>query len=673
MRDKEAQVRGFAVFTALIAVISLAGCTNNAPPTAGAPTQPSQTQQHQTRSPEGLPQVTPQPREISRVGDDLVVNGPVELVVDPLVDQPSRELATKVLRAAGASDVIVREPGPPTQEHAIRVRIGDRRGPGVSEGLKEAGIAHQPMPPAEGYVLAVNSGDKPSVVIGASDSSGIYYGIQTLRQLVTPGRIAGARVADEPSMPLRGTVEGFYGRPWSHDERMDQLAFYGDMKLNTYVYAPKDDPFHRERWRDPYPPDKLGQLSELIRQAGRNHVKFTFALSPGATICYSEPRDWAALIAKMQAMYDAGVRDFSVPLDDISYTKWNCGQDEAQYGRPSQASAGRAQADLVSRVQREFVDTHPGTAALQMVPTEYSDADPTPYKTALRQIDPRVQVMWTGIGVIPRQITVANARTAAATFGRKVLLWDNYPVNDFDASEGRLLVGPYAKRQPGLHTQLTGDVVNPMNQAAASKIVETGAADFSWNDDAFDPQRAWRAAAQYVSGDRFTPTHPGLGSDPAAVDALMVFLDLEHMSPLANGQPWQASAPALAHQIADFRTAWNGGDRRAALARLRGYAQAIAGAPARIRLAADKDFVSDASPWLEATDLWGAAFVSTVDAMRARVDGDEARAKPLFDNAAELARKASEVRTVPGETRPQGPVRVADGVLDVFIQQAPTM
>src|SRR5690606_40391313 len=91
-------------------------------------------------------------------------------------------------------------------------------------------------------VLAVKD-DEPVVVIGAEDPAGAYYGVQTLRQLASPGKIAGAGIVDYPSLPLRGAIEGFYGPPWTHQERMDQLAFYGDVKMNTYIYAPKDDPY----------------------------------------------------------------------------------------------------------------------------------------------------------------------------------------------------------------------------------------------------------------------------------------------------------------------------------------------------------------------------------------------------------------------------------------------
>ncbi|MCI2422577.1 beta-N-acetylglucosaminidase domain-containing protein [Saccharopolyspora sp. K220] len=660
--------RRFAVAATLVCAV-LAGCTNTAPQ-APEPTAPPQRSLPAT----GLPQVTPQPQEMKRLGDDIPVQGKVEVIVDPLVDQPTRDLAVQVLRLAGASDVVVRDPGQPAEDATLRIRIGDRVSPSVVKGLQEVGYGAPAPLPAEGYVLAGRGGGDPTLFIGASDAAGAYYGVQTLRQIASPGRIAGVGIVDHPSMPLRGSIEGFYGPPWTHAERMDQLAFYGDVKLNTYIYAPKDDPYHREKWREPYPADKLAEVQQLIRQAGTHHVKFTFALSPGTSICYSDDADFRALVAKLRAMYDSGVRDFSVPLDDISYTRWNCAGDEAKYGPPSEGAAGRAQAELLNRVQREFVDTHPGVAPLQFVPTEYSDVADSAYKTAIRStLDPRVLVMWTGDGVIPRQITVSDAQQAEKVWGRKLFLWDNYPVNDFDGSVGRVMLGPYDKRQPGLSGQLAGVVVNPMNQAAASKVVELGAADFAWNDAAFDPQRAWRAAAEYLAGRRMAGGSPGLVADPATVSALLVFFDLEHMAPLASGRPWLPPAPELARRIQDFRTKWDGGDRAGAVRELRDYAQAIVAAPQQIGSGAPADFVSDVKPWLAATELWGNALVATMDGLQARADGDEGRTFEHFSAARQFVERARQIRTSPDEVRPQGQVLVADGVLDTFIDQAPNI
>ncbi|ETN69805.1 hyaluronoglucosaminidase [Necator americanus] len=49
-----------------------------------------------------------------------------------------------------------------------------------------------------------------------------------------------------------GVVEGFYGRPWTLEQRKHLFARLNHLGLNTYVYAPKDDLKHRPQWRIPY-------------------------------------------------------------------------------------------------------------------------------------------------------------------------------------------------------------------------------------------------------------------------------------------------------------------------------------------------------------------------------------------------------------------------------------
>ena len=142
--------------------------------------------------------------------------------------------------------------------------------------------------------------------------------------------------------------------------------------MNIYVYSPKDDPYLRERWRETYPADKLAELKTPVQRATADHVEFTYALSPGLSVCYGSDADEQALVAKFQSLWDIGVRSFSVPLDDITYTNWNCAEDKAKFGTGG-AAAGAAQAYLLNAVQRDFIATHPGADRLQMVPTEYYD------------------------------------------------------------------------------------------------------------------------------------------------------------------------------------------------------------------------------------------------------------------------------------------------------------
>jgi len=610
-----------------------------------------------------LPTITPTPQQMTRAGGQVEVPDRVELVVGSDTDAAARTLVEQVLRDHGVDRIDVTTQASGSQDLAVLLGPADRAD--VAEALDGTEVPDH----AEGYALVVDEREgSDQVVLGGTDAAGQYYAAQTLRQLVVTdegeSEIAGVRVSDHPAMPLRGTIEGFYGNPWTHAERLDQLAFYGDVKANTYIYAPKDDPFHRERWREPYPADKLTELTELVSEATDHHVRFTFALSPGNTICYTSEADVAALTAKFEQMYAAGVRAFNIPLDDIDYGRWHCDSDRARYGEPGAGPAGQAQADFLDRVQQEFIETHPGTYPLQMVPTEYYNTVDSPYKAALRGMDEDVVVMWTGEGVVPPEVTVEQAQQADQVFGGPPFLWDNYPVNDYGNTAGRLLLAPYDKREAGLSDHLSGIVSNPMNQAAASKIAIFGFADFSWNDSGYDARRNWVEAMRYLSG-----------GDPQATSALQVFADLNHLAP-SFGAPWQPQAPALGARIDAFWAAWDASDRprdrRAAVRSLRDYAREIAAAPGSIRSGVvDEHFVSDAEDWLDATELWARALLRMLDALDARLQGDAERSEQLATESDSSVEQAQAVVVDPPDNAwGRARVRIADGVLDRFLFEA---
>ncbi|MET9730103.1 beta-N-acetylglucosaminidase domain-containing protein [Streptomyces sp. NPDC006458] len=617
-----------------------------------------------------LPPVSPNPQSIARSGADAVVTGRVLVVADEDTDTAARQRLVAELKSHGADrvDVVAPDAVPAAAAGLLTVRLGPAARPDIAAALKGTAAPAR----TEGYALRVagGSGGRRQIALGGHDEAGQFYAVQTLRQLFVLDdegeeerwTVAGAEVRDFPAMPLRGTIEGFYGLPWTHAERLDQMDFYGDVKANTYVYAPKDDPYHRGKWREPYPAEKLAELGELIHRATDNHVRFTFAVSPGESICYSDPADRQALKTKLQALYDLGARAFSVPLDDISYTRWNCAGDRTAYGSPGRTAAARAQVDLLNDVQRDFVATHPGTQPLHMVPTEYGDLTDTTYKQTLRAaLDPAVVVMWTGTDVVPPKITNEEADRASALFGRKVFVWDNYPVNDFGNTSGRLLLAPYDKREAGLSQHLSGIVANPMNQPYASKVAVFGVADFTWNDAAYDAAANHRRAMAYLAG-----------GDQPSTDALLVFGDLQHLAPTFGSTPWQPQAPELTQRIARFWSEWDSGDRARAVTDLRAYAEAIQQAPSVIRAGrVEPGFTADAAPWLDATALWGEAMTGMLDALDARQSGDKERAETLLARSRTLQEQARAVRVLPARnTWGSAQAKVGDGVLDVFLVQA---
>ena len=607
-----------------------------------------------------LPTVSPTPQSISRSGEDATVTGRVLLVVDEHTDAAARDRAVRELKQHGAArvDNVSPDDVPRASAGLLTVRLGPAERPDIADALGATAVPDH----AEGYALRVSGGKpRPEIALGGTDAAGQFYAVQTLRQLFQRAddgwKVAGAQVSDYPSMPLRGTIEGFYGPPWTTAERLDQLDFLGDMKSNTYIYAPKDDPYHRDKWREPYPPAKLDELRELIDRARADHVRFTFAVSPGGSICYSDPADTKALTDKMQAMYDAGVRSFSIPLDDISYTSWNCPGDADKFGAPGRAAAARAQVDLLNTVQRTFIAERPGTNPLQMVPTEYGDLTDTAYKQTIRAtLDPAVQVMWTGTDVVPSEITNAQAAKAAELFGRKVFVWDNYPVNDFARTAGRLLLAPYAKREPGLSDHVSGVVSNPMNQEAASKLAVFTMSDFSWHDRGYDPDRSGRQAALYLAaGDRRT------------ADAVQVFVDLNHMAPTFGSQPWQPQAPVFGAELDRFWQEY-GSDAGRAINEFRPSVRTVARAPGIIRDGVpDRLFLSDAARWLDATQLWGRSMEHGLNALAALDAHHADEAAQERESMDSLAATASQIMVDPAQQGQLGPVKIGDPFIEDFV------
>lgn len=285
------------------------------------------------------------------------------------------------------------------------------------------------------------------------------------------------------SIPLRGVIEGFYGQPWSHAARLHAIEFLAERGMNAYVYAPKDDPKHRVRWREAYDSNETTRFRDLAAACARVQTTLGFAISPGLDIEYSNAGDRDALASKLLPLLDAGVTWFVLALDDI----------------PPRPGLAKEQADLTGWL-RDRLGADPALR-LTLVPTEYVGTRPSPYLTELSAGLPSdVDVMWTGPTVCS---PVINARDAThwrdALGGRPLLLWDNYPVND-TVMERELHLGPYRGRDPALVGIVDGVLCNPMLQPRASLVALATAAEFLGDPTGYDESAAWERAIDEVGG-----------------------------------------------------------------------------------------------------------------------------------------------------------------------------
>lgn len=328
----------------------------------------------------------------------------------------------------------------------------------------------------EGYYLEVQ---KNRIVIAGADQRGTFYGVQTLGQMIRQGQMSICAIEDYPDIEFRGVVEGFYGTPWSHEARMRQLEFYGKNKMNTYIYGPKDDPYHSSpNWRKPYPEKEAAQIHELVEQAARNEVDFVWAIHPGKDIKWTnEDRD--ALIQKFEAMYQLGVRSFAVFFDDI----WGEGTNPNK------------QAELLNYIDNEFIQKKHDVTPLVMCPTEYNKSWSNVkggYLTTLgEKLNPSIHIMWTGDRVIAC-IDKPTLDWINPLIKRKAYIWWNFPVSDY--VRDHLLLGPTYGNALDIKDDMSGFVSNPMERAEASKISLYSVADYTWNMESYDSISSWKNA-----------------------------------------------------------------------------------------------------------------------------------------------------------------------------------
>lgn len=413
--------------------------------------------------------------------------------------------------------------------------------------LRKAGAASDKAVPyikrelgrkAEGYLLHLEKkeGGAGWIVIEGNDGTGLFYGIQTLKQLLRQGVPSNLHIEDYPAFAVRGVVEGFYGNPWTQEERLAQLKFYGEHKLNTYIYAPKDDPYHREKWRQPYPESELKRMKELIAAAKANKVDFVFAVSPGIDIQFSGQagaNDKRLLLEKFESLYQMGVRSFAVYYDDI------------------EDKSGREQALLLNALKKGFVDKKGDVKPLITVPTEYFSHDmigengaAKPYTKAFAETaDKDIRVMYTGPGVVCEGIDEADIAAVERVYGRKMAVWWNYPVNDYLLN--KMALGPIYGLDRKLAAYSNFFVMNPMEYAGLSQIaLQTGAA-YAWEPESYDPMRAWENALKMQYGD--------------LAEYMAVFVS--HTSYMDKGwaKAGRPDAPELRAQMDAFFTKWDQG------------------------------------------------------------------------------------------------------------------
>lgn len=269
-----------------------------------------------------------------------------------------------------------------------------------------------------------------------------------------------------------GVVEGFYRTPYTFKQRLDLISFLSDTGLNTYVYGPKADPFHRKSWQKPYPARALKEFETLSEHSRKCSIHFNYALSP----MFSPHAD--KIIKKISTMVHIGITDFSLFYDDINV--------------PLTKETADVQIETANRLY-EFLKNKITNPTLFFCPTQYRGFDKTEYiKTLSKKLPKSIHIFWTGNRVVSRKITAKDVDMIKTIIRRPPLIWDNFFANDY--VPWIIFKFPYRNREAAIVQKVTGILINPMNEYRKSKPLIYTAAKFFKDPHGYNSRRAWREA-----------------------------------------------------------------------------------------------------------------------------------------------------------------------------------
>jgi hyaluronoglucosaminidase len=418
-----------------------------------------------------------------------------------------------------------------------------------------------------------------------------------------------------PDFPVRGVVEGFYGKPWSHEQRLRAIEHFGDFNFNTYFIAPKDVPWQRFNWRQPFNDEFMKLMTELISKGDENGIAVTACVSPGLSVKYSDLADVHAVISRFKQLYAAGSRHFSLLWDDIA---WELQHQEDIERFPSTAAA---QAWFTNQVWDAMLAID-SNIQMTVCPMHYCGRGNEPYLVEIGPLlSARINLMWTGRDICSGYLDIADAVIFQRSTLRPPLYWDNFPVND-GSMQKNLYIGPLRNREVGLHKYSAGLLSNPMLQFEMSLFPLKTVGDYLWNSANYNPDDSWESALT------------SLVADQPSRDALRNFMRCT-MGSNVGGDP----APDLRQVFRRGVTAWRAGQLNEAASEFINESNAM---KANAEFLASGSFMypdiySEIQPWMEKYLLGAEALEAIGNALQRctfntkerRIEGSEEVIKDL--------------------------------------------
>lgn len=287
-----------------------------------------------------------------------------------------------------------------------------------------------------------------------------------------------------------GIIEGFYGRPWTWNERQETAAYLAPYGYRFYHYAPKADLYLRRRWQEPHPVEEAKGLAGLSRKCRSLDMRFGVGLSPYEIYLDFNDGVREALTRKLAFLDEIGIDDLAILFDDM---------------RGDVPELAEKQAEIAHWLRERTAATR-----LLVCPSYYTDDPvldrifgnrPGNYLEDLgRLLDPAIEILWTGEEVCSREFSPGHLARVSAQLRRKPFIWDNYPVNDGPRMSQFLHLRGFSGRPASMGAHIAAHGVNPASQPVLSRVPALTLAESYKRGDAYEYGRALAQAAETVLG-----------------------------------------------------------------------------------------------------------------------------------------------------------------------------
>ncbi|MFP7697344.1 beta-N-acetylglucosaminidase domain-containing protein [Trueperella sp. LYQ143] len=427
--------------------------------------------------------IYPTPQSLTYDDGDYIL-GDITVVYDPQIDAATKARLEEI---AALKKLPVTQSTTAGTGTTIYVGVHGSGGPAEQAIMAAGGVDTATFDKIDGYYLSSANG---VISVLGKDTDSAFYGLTTLYHVVAQidsRTIRNFHVNDWADVASRGFIEGYYGNPWSNQDRINLMHWAGYYKLNSYFYAPKDDPKHNRNWRELYTPEEIQTKIRPLADAGNaSKTRFVYALHPfmNSPIRFDQnyEADFKILTTKYGQVIDAGVRQIAVLADDA-----------ANFGGDNYVRLITDLTEWLKEKQKQYPDLK---LTIPFCPVEYGGVGNQAY---MQKMPPNTEIVMTG-GKIWGEVSQGFTNTFTNNAKRGPYMWINWPCTD--NSKRHLIMGGYADfLQPAVSPEnIRGIVLNPMQQSEPSKVAIFGNAAYSWHiwDTAEEADRAWQASFAFV-------------------------------------------------------------------------------------------------------------------------------------------------------------------------------